>query len=52
MGKLTFQGVDVPKAVAFDLRNKLGALNFPKTRKFTVPYRAGRFPVRRKGAAR
>ena len=40
-GKLTFQGVDVPKDVAFDLRGKLGALNFPKTRKFTVPYRAG-----------
>ena len=40
-GKLTFQGVDVPKVVAFDLRDKLGALNFPKTRKFTVPYRAG-----------
>ena len=40
-GKLTFQGVDVPKDVAFDLRNKLGALNFPKTRKLTVPYRAG-----------
>ena len=40
-GKLTFQGVDVPKDVAFDLRGTLGALNFPKTRKFTVPYRAG-----------
>ena len=40
-GKLTFQGVDVPKDVAFDLRGKLGAINFPKTRKFTVPYRAG-----------
>ena len=40
-GKLTFQGVDVPKVVAFDLRDKLGALNFPKTRKLTVPYRAG-----------
>ena len=40
-GKLTFQGVDVPKDVAFDLRGKLGALNFPKTRKFSVPYRAG-----------
>ena len=40
-GKLTFQGVDVPKDVAFDLRSKLGAINFPKTRKFTVPYKAG-----------
>ena len=40
-GKLTFQGVDVPKDVAFDLRGKLGALNFPKTHKFTVPYRVG-----------
>ena len=40
-GKLTFTGVDVPKDVAFDLRGKLGAISFPKTRKFTVPYRAG-----------
>mgnify|MGYP000408730793 CR=1 FL=1 len=36
-GKLTYQGVDVPKGVAFDLRTKLGAIAFPKTRKFTVP---------------
>ena len=40
-GKLTYQGVDVPKGVAFDLRTKLGAIAFPKTRKFTVPYKAG-----------
>ena len=40
-GKLTFQGVDVPKTAAFELREKLGAVNFPKTRKLTVPYRAG-----------
>ena len=40
-GKLTYQGVDVPKCVAFDLRTKLGAIAFPKTRKFTVPYKAG-----------
>ena len=40
-GKIVFQGVDVPKDVAFDLRGKLGAINFPKSRKFTVPYRAG-----------
>ena len=40
-GKITFQGVDVPKDVAFGLRGKLGAINFPKTRKLTVPYRAG-----------
>ena len=40
-GKLTFQGVDVPKAAAFELREKLGAVHFPKTRKLTVPYRAG-----------
>ena len=40
-GKLTYQGVDVPKEVAFELRTKLGAITFPKTRKFTVPYRMG-----------
>ena len=40
-GKLTYQGVDVPKGVAFDLRTKLGAIAFPKTRKFTVPYKVG-----------
>lgn len=40
-GKLVFQGVDVPKSVAFDLRTKLGAIAFPKTRKFTVPYKMG-----------
>ena len=40
-GKLTYQGVDVPKDVAFELRTKLGAISFPKTRKFTVPYKAG-----------
>ena len=28
-GKLTYQGVDVPKGVAFDLRTKLGAIAFP-----------------------
>ena len=40
-GKIVFQGVDVPRDVAFDLRGKLGAMTFPKSRKFTVPYRAG-----------
>lgn len=40
-GKLTYIGVDVPKDVAFELRGSLGAINFPKTRKFTVPYKAG-----------
>jgi transcription-repair coupling factor (superfamily II helicase) len=40
-GKLTYQGVDVPKGVAFELRTKLGAIAFPKTRKFTVPYKTG-----------
>lgn len=40
-GKLTYQGVDVPKDVAFELRTKLGAIAFPKTRKFTVPYKVG-----------
>ncbi len=40
-GKLTYQGVDVPKEVAFELRTKLGAVAFPKTRKFTVPYKVG-----------
>ena len=40
-GKLTYQGIDVPKDVAFELRTKLGAIAFPKTRKFTVPYKTG-----------
>ena len=40
-GKLTYQGVDVPKDVAFELRAKLGAIAFPKTHKFTVPYKVG-----------
>ena len=40
-GKLTYQGVDVPKDVTFELRTELGAIAFPKTRKFTVPYKVG-----------
>ena len=40
-GRLTFQGVDVPKKVAFELRDRLGAVNFPKSRKLSVPYKAG-----------
>ena len=40
-GRLAYQGVDVPKTVAFELRTSLGAINYPKTRKFTVPCRAG-----------
>ena len=40
-GRLVYQGVDVPKMVAFDLRDRLGAVNFPKSRKLSVPYKAG-----------
>ena len=40
-GRLVFMGVDVPKDAAFELKNRLGAVNFPRTRKLTVPYRAG-----------
>ena len=40
-GRLVFQGVDVPKTVAFELKGRLGAINYPKSRKLTVPYRAG-----------
>ncbi|MDY2777177.1 MAG: transcription-repair coupling factor [Collinsella sp.] len=40
-GRLVFQGVDVPKAVAFDLKSQLGAICYPKSRKLSVPYRAG-----------
>ena len=40
-GRLTFQGVDVPKTVAFDLKSRLSAVNFPKSRKLSVPYKAG-----------
>ena len=31
----------MPKKVAFDLRDRLGAVNFPKSRKLSVPYKAG-----------
>ena len=40
-GRLVFQGVDVPKTVAFELKGQLGAINYPKSRKLTVPYRVG-----------
>ncbi len=40
-GRLTFQGIDVPKTVAFDLRDRLGAVVFPKSRRLSVPYKAG-----------
>lgn len=40
-GRLVYQGIDVAKTVAFELKNKLGAINYPKSRKFTVPARAG-----------
>ncbi|MBY4797870.1 transcription-repair coupling factor [Collinsella sp. AGMB00827] len=39
-GKLVIQGVDVPRDLAADLRDRLGAINFPKSRKLSVPYRA------------
>ena len=31
----------VPKKVAFELKNRYGAVNFPKSRKLSVPYKAG-----------
>ena len=40
-GRLTYLGVDVPKAVAFDLKGRLGAIAYPRSRKLTIPYRAG-----------
>ena len=40
-GPFGVPGVDVPKNVAFDLKSTLGAINYPKSRKLTVPYRAG-----------
>ena len=40
-GRLTFLGVDVPKNVAFDLKDRLGAVVFPRSRKLSIPYRAG-----------
>ena len=40
-GRLVFQGVDVPKKVAFALKDRYGAVNFPKSRKLSVPYKAG-----------
>ncbi len=40
-GRLVFQGVDVPKNVAFDLKSRLGAVNFPRSRKLSVPYKEG-----------
>ena len=40
-GRLVFQGVDVPKQTAFELKSRLGAVVFPKSRKLSVPYKAG-----------
>ena len=40
-GRLTFLGVDVPKNVAFDLKDRLGAVAFPRSRKLSIPYRTG-----------
>lgn len=40
-GRLIYQGVDVPQTVAFELRTRLGAVNFPKSRKLSIPYKAG-----------
>ena len=40
-GRLTFLGVDVPKNVAFDLKDRLGAVVFPHSRKLSIPYRTG-----------
>ena len=40
-GRLVFQGIDVPKKVAFDLKDRLGAVVFPKSRKLSIPYKAG-----------
>ena len=40
-GRLTFLGVDVPKNVAFDLKDRLGAVVFPRSRKLSIPYRTG-----------
>lgn len=40
-GRLIYQGIDVPKDTAFDLRDRLSAVNFPKSRKLSIPYKAG-----------
>ena len=32
---------DRPKKVAFELKTRYGAVNFPKSRKLSVPYKAG-----------
>ena len=40
-GRITFLGIDVPKKVAFELKTRYGAVNFPKSRKLSVPYKAG-----------
>ena len=40
-GRITFLGVDVPKKVAFELKTRYGAVSFPKSRKLSVPYKAG-----------
>ena len=31
----------MPKKVAFELKTRYGAVNFPKSRKLSVPYKAG-----------
>ena len=41
-GRLVYQGVDVPKMVAFDLRDRLGAVNFPKSASFRFRIRLAR----------
>ncbi len=40
-GRITFLGVDVPEKVAYELKTRYGAVNFPKSRKLSVPYKAG-----------
>ena len=40
-GRITFLGIDVPKKVAFELKSRYGAVNFPKSRKLSVPYKVG-----------
>ncbi|AEB07606.1 transcription-repair coupling factor [Coriobacterium glomerans PW2] len=40
-GRLTFTGIDVRAPIAAALRERLGAIVYPKSRKLSVPYRIG-----------
>ncbi len=40
-GRVVYQGIDVGSATASELRRKYGALNYPRSHKFSFPVRGG-----------